>query len=112
MHGGAGFEAAWHTQIQFAGQVGIRHIAIDVQLFHLFEVGNGKEAAIGQGGAGRSAASLPHFIDHGQKRAVIVGVLRHPLGLDQVIVRDRDLARVATRSEDEKVSARVPYRLR
>ena len=66
-------------------------------MFHLFKVGNGKEAAVGQSRAGRRAASLVHRIDHGQQRAVVGGVLRHPLGHDQVVVGDRDLARVAQR---------------
>ncbi len=78
-----------------ARQIRVRYISVDVALFHLFEVVDGEEAAVGQSRARRRAAALLDLVQHGLQRRVVGRVLRHPLGHDQMIVRDGDLARIA-----------------
>src|ERR1019366_4003196 len=58
MRCGACFCAAADAQIQFAGNVRVRHISVDVALFHLFDVRDGEEAAVGQNRTWRRAAAL------------------------------------------------------
>ena len=85
---GVGPSAAARAQVQGPRHVGVRYISIDVALFQLFQVVDGEESAVSQGLLWRRAASLFGLVQHRLRRSAVGGILRHPLGHDQMIVGD------------------------
>lgn len=83
------------SQIQFAGQKGIRHVGLDSSLLQDVYVLVGVEAGVGDHPLWRLAAGGCDQVHHGEERSIIVTALDNTLGDDEVIFRDRDRRRVA-----------------
>src|SRR5215469_12738815 len=71
MSRGTGPSAARSAQIQSPRHIRVRYISIDVALFHVVEVIDREESAVGKSRIGRRPTSLFHLIDHGLERVII-----------------------------------------
>src|ERR1019366_7830832 len=99
--------------IQPTRQIRVWNIGIDLPLLQSFPIVQREESAVGTGSLQFLSALLFHQIHHRQQCLVIVGVLRHLLRHDQMILADRQRCRVTQREPAplaEKAAVRIGSR--
>src|SRR6202521_38994 len=85
------------ASIQPSRQVRVRHIGVYLPLLQSLQILQREEASVAAGSLQFLSALLFHPIHHRQQRLVIVGVLRHLLRHNQMILANRQRRRIAQR---------------
>src|ERR1700747_3122870 len=83
--------------IQAARQIRVRYVAVNVSFLQSPQVLHREKSAVRAGAARPFSTVLLHQIHQGQQQIIVIGLLRHALPHNQVILTHRQRARVAQR---------------